>query len=82
MDANQGASTVETSDTVTLPVLVEWDNVHNRVCASILHNGKPDRSLHGEEFIGDSKDLERAKKLAIGDLQRKVMSKLREVSGR
>jgi len=70
--------------TVVLPVLVEADDVHRRYCASLVRDGQPDRTLYGEYSVGDSwsGDSERQKQLAIDDLQRKIMERLRETAGK
>lgn len=71
---------VEPTHVVELPVLVEADNVHMRYCASVVRDGKPDRTLYGEYRVGESwsGDSERQKQLAIDDLRRKIQQRLGE----
>ena len=70
--------------TVVLPVLVEADDVHKRYCAFVVRDGQPDQTFYGEYSVDDnwSGDSERQKQLAIDDLQRKIMERLRETASK
>ena len=82
-DANK-RTTGEQNRSVSLPVVVEVDNVHKRYCACLLIDGKPDRTLYGEYLVGDSwsGDPEQQQQNAIDDLRRKILKRLKQTSER